>query len=311
MTIRLALVSLTAACMVAACGSEKPPPRTPPAPATGGVQAVFAVLDDFHAAAAQADEQRYFSHLSEDSVFLGTDASERWDKRAFRAYARPHFARGKAWSFRSVRRNVTIAPGGRFAWFDEDLATPNLGPARGSGVLAFSDGRWRITQYNLALTIPNERFALVKEAAGGALLAPADASGPISNLAWLSGAWLAEKPSGDRVEEIWSSASGGTLIGSGRTIRAGKTTFFEHLRIEARAGGVVYVAQPLGRPPTEFAAVEVSDSRLVFENRAHDWPKRLSYRRVAEGVSVRVEGDTGQPVEEWTMRPALVVRSAP
>ena len=83
----------------------------------------------------EADEARYFGHFAAGAVFLGTDATERWDAVAFRAYAHPHFARGKAWSFSAVRRAIILAPDGTVAWFDEDLATPNLGPARGSGVL--------------------------------------------------------------------------------------------------------------------------------------------------------------------------------
>ena len=38
-------------------------------------KAVAAVLDDWHAAAAVADEARYFAHFAPDSVFLGTDAT--------------------------------------------------------------------------------------------------------------------------------------------------------------------------------------------------------------------------------------------
>jgi ketosteroid isomerase-like protein len=125
--------------------------------------AVERVLDDWHRAAAEANEARYFGHLTEDAVFLGTDATERWDKAAFRAYAHPHFAKGKAWSFEATRRAVIFGERGDVAWFDEDLATPNLGPARGSGVLLRgSDGTWRIAHYNLTITVPNERFDAVK-----------------------------------------------------------------------------------------------------------------------------------------------------
>jgi len=74
-------------------------------------------LDDLHDAAARADEERYFAHFARGGVFLGTDATERWDVAAFRAYAHPHFARGKAWSLRGVRRNVAVR--GDLAWFDE------------------------------------------------------------------------------------------------------------------------------------------------------------------------------------------------
>jgi hypothetical protein len=118
-------------------------------------------LDDLHDAAAHADEERYFAHFAPDAVFLGTDATERWDLPAFRSYAHPHFARGKGWSFRGVRRRIAVRDD--VAWFEEDLETQNLGPARGSGILIYTGGRWLVEQYVLSITVPNERFRDVRE----------------------------------------------------------------------------------------------------------------------------------------------------
>lgn len=155
-------------------GADCPPPETAPTeglarPASAADTAaarseIAAVLDDWHDAAARADENRYFSHFATDAVFLGTDATERWDRDAFREYAHPHFESGRAWSFRSARREVIVSRDGSMAWFDEDLETENLGPSRGSGVMIRdSDGKWRIVHYNLAITVPNERFQAVRE----------------------------------------------------------------------------------------------------------------------------------------------------
>jgi hypothetical protein len=132
---------------------------------------ISAVIDDFHDAAAKADESRYFGHFAIGGVFLGTDGKERWTVPEFRAYAHPYFAKGKAWSFHPTRRAITVS--GDVAWFDEDLATPNLGPARGSGVLVRDSSRdpwapWKIAQYNLSVPIPNERFKDVKALIEGA-----------------------------------------------------------------------------------------------------------------------------------------------
>ncbi|MBP1772485.1 MAG: hypothetical protein H6P99_1648 [Holophagaceae bacterium] len=129
-------------------------------------KAVAAVLDDWHLAAAQADEGRYFAHLAEGAVFLGTDPAERWTKAAFQAWAHPIFQRGKAWSFRATRRAVAFSKDGRTAWFDEDLDTPNLGPARGSGVLTRDKERWLIQQYNLSVPIPNALMKAVRAQIG-------------------------------------------------------------------------------------------------------------------------------------------------
>ncbi|MEZ4293421.1 MAG: nuclear transport factor 2 family protein [Polyangiaceae bacterium] len=185
-----AVVSLTAAGCGAAAGpapacsgaeaavgqpsSSAPPPATAPVPSApsgearaADLKAIEAVLDDFHDAAAKADEGRYFGHLAEDAVFLGTDAAERWDKAAFLAYSHPHFAKGKAWAFRAVRRAVVLSPSGDSAWFDEDLATERLGPARGSGALVRTASGWSITLYNLTIPIPNDRFDAVRRVIAG------------------------------------------------------------------------------------------------------------------------------------------------
>jgi ketosteroid isomerase-like protein len=121
---------------------------------------VGAVLDDWHAAAAAADETRYFGHFTPDAVFLGTDATERWSVEEFRRYAHSYFAKGKAWSFKAVERHVSYSPDRSVAWFDERLDMPNLGPARGSGVLLRTPASWKISHYNLSVPIPN---ALMKE----------------------------------------------------------------------------------------------------------------------------------------------------
>jgi len=118
--------------------------------------AVGAVLDDFHAAAAAADGDRYFTHFSPDGVFVGTDATERWTVPEFRAYAEPHFAKGKGWTYHPVERHVQIAPDGDLAWFDERLVNEAYGETRGSGVLRRIDGHWRIEQYVLSFPIPND-----------------------------------------------------------------------------------------------------------------------------------------------------------
>jgi len=113
----------------------------------------------------------------------------------------------------------------------------------------------------------------------------------IEDLAWISGDW--ETTSGPlQIEEHWTRVAGGSMIGMGRTVAKGKTVFFEYLRIEARPDGIYYVAHPKARPGTDFKLVRVEGQSAVFENLAHDFPKRLIYRRNADGsLTTRVEGD--------------------
>ncbi len=161
------IAAMAALCAVAGCAAA-PPPKGPlgPGERESALAAVAHVLDDWHDAAARADEERYFGHFAPGGVFLGTDATERWELDAFRAYAHPHFAKGKAWSFRAHDRHIALHDG--VAYFDEALSTPNLGPARGSGVLLHDKGQWKIAQYNLSVPIPNERFKEVKALLEGA-----------------------------------------------------------------------------------------------------------------------------------------------
>ena len=138
---------------LAACDQQ-----TTHAPTQKPVKAdIDAVLDDWHSAASDADFDRYFGHFHDStSIFMGTDATERWTVPEFKAFAQPYFARGRAWSFSATTRYVYFSEEGNVAWFDEELDTPNLGPSRGTGVLVFGKTGWKIAHYNLTVPIPNE-----------------------------------------------------------------------------------------------------------------------------------------------------------
>jgi hypothetical protein len=132
-------------------GSSAPLPDEPFAQRTIGT-----VIDGWHAAAAAADEEKYFSSFTPDAVFLGTDATERWTRDEFRRFAHPYFAKGKAWTYKSTARWISFSPDHRVAWFDELLENAHLGTCRGSGVLVRIGETWRIAQYNLSIPIPND-----------------------------------------------------------------------------------------------------------------------------------------------------------
>lgn len=126
-------------------------------------QAIEVVLDDFHLAASEADGERYFGHMSADAVFLGTDATERWTRDEFRAYAGPYFDAGRGWTYTPRERHVFVGPDRRTAWFDERLWNDKYGECRGTGALLEVAGEWKIAHYNLTLPVPNEIAAEVVE----------------------------------------------------------------------------------------------------------------------------------------------------
>jgi len=120
--------------------------------------AIDGVLTAWHKAAADADFEAYFGLMTDDGVFLGTDATENWQNQEFRDFSKPYFDRGKAWSFTAVERNIYVGPKGVFAWFDELLDT-QMELCRGSGVLKKEKGEWKIAHYVLSIAVPNENVA--------------------------------------------------------------------------------------------------------------------------------------------------------
>jgi hypothetical protein len=122
---------------------------------------------------------------------------------------------------------------------------------------------------------------------------------PPPDLSWLEGHWCGTQGEA-RIEELWL-ARGDLMLNLGTTMRGGELVGFEYTRIEARAGGVVFVAQPGGVPPVEFALVESGPRRIAFANPAHDFPTRVAYWRDEAGLHAEIAG----PGEEGEQRIAF------
>lgn len=126
-------------------------------PSLASAGAVEAVLDDWHLAASEVDAARYLSHLSADARFLGTDAGERWDRETFVSYVNHYFVgEQRGWTYLPRDRHVELSPDGSMAWFDELLDNDGYGELRGTGVLRREGAVWRITQYSMTFTVPND-----------------------------------------------------------------------------------------------------------------------------------------------------------
>ena len=96
--------------------------------------------------------------------------------------------------------------------------------------------------------------------------------------------------SGARTSSSWTAARAGTMLGVSRTVRGDSTVAWEHLRIFRRGGRLVYGALPSGQRYAEFTATEASDTLVVFENPAHDFPQRILYRPAGDSLHARIGG---------------------
>jgi Domain of unknown function (DUF6265) len=125
----------------------------------------------------------------------------------------------------------------------------------------------------------------------------------IEDLAWMEGHWAATID-GVATEEIWSAPGGGMMLGMHRDIRKTKTSF-EFFRVAETPEGLVYFAQPSGRPPTPFHLTEARKNWVVFENPEHDFPKRIIYSREGNALCASVDGGGQSKGEEkwcWEKR---------
>ena len=122
---------------------------------TNQTQMINQLLDNWHKAATDADLDNYFNKMTEDAIYLGTDAGERWTKDEFYKFCKPYFDKGKAWDFKAKNRTVYFSENFKTAWFEETLDTW-MGACRGSGVLVYQNSEWKIKHYNLAVAVPND-----------------------------------------------------------------------------------------------------------------------------------------------------------
>lgn len=119
-------------------------------------QLIAAMLDSFNVAAGKANYRAYFNFYTSDAIFIGTDATERWDKTQFMVWAKPYFDRGRAWNFKALERHIYLNAKGDLGWFDELLQT-QMKICRGSGVVVKQGNTWKVQQYVLSMTIPNSK----------------------------------------------------------------------------------------------------------------------------------------------------------
>lgn len=115
------------------------------------------MLDEFNLAAANSEYEKYFNFFTDDGRFIGTDASENWDKKSFMSFSKPFFDKKKTWNFKSIQRNIYVSEDCNFAWFDELLSTW-MKICRGSGVVVKENNQWKLKQYVLSTTVPNTQI---------------------------------------------------------------------------------------------------------------------------------------------------------
>lgn len=81
------------------------------------------------------------------------------------------------------------------------------------------------------------------------------------------------------------------MLGMSRTVINAALRDWEFVLLGPSAAGLAYQVTPARQNPTSFPATAVSDTMLVFENAANDFPQRVIYRRKgSDSLLARIEG---------------------
>lgn len=117
------------------------------------------------------------------------------------------------------------------------------------------------------------------------------ATASVSDLAWMTGCWQSVGGEEGSVE-IWMAPAGGIMLGMNRSMRDGKASGYEFMRIIEKAdGSLVFVASPSGQDSATFTVADLGSGNVVFENSAHDFPQRIIYRLISDDHLLgRIEG---------------------
>jgi len=118
---------------------------------------IDSLINEWHHAAAIADEKAFFGFMTEGAVYIGTDTSERWQRDELAKWSEKYFQRPSAWDFKPISRNITFGPAKNIAWFDELLDTW-MGVCRSTGIVEWVDDQWKLVHYQLSLTLPNDQL---------------------------------------------------------------------------------------------------------------------------------------------------------
>jgi hypothetical protein len=114
-------------------------------------------MDNWHKAAATADEEVFFGSMTENGIYLGTDKTEKWTRDEMAKWANEYFQKESAWSFKATERDIYFSEDGKTAWLNEKLDTW-MGVCKGTAVLVLKPEGWKIALYDLSVTVDNDRI---------------------------------------------------------------------------------------------------------------------------------------------------------
>jgi hypothetical protein len=128
----------------------------------------------------------------------------------------------------------------------------------------------------------------------------------LNKMKWLQGHWEQKLEEGLLVEN-WKIENDSTFSGETYFMTTKDTVHFEYIKLTQKEDELVYIATVMGQnndQPVEFKLTSDNDKVFDFENPAHDYPQKITYKKVSATqltatISGKQQGKSSQ--ESFTM----------
>ncbi|MCF6132021.1 DUF6265 family protein [Flavobacterium wongokense] len=106
----------------------------------------------------------------------------------------------------------------------------------------------------------------------------------LKKMEWVIGSWEQKLPDGI-VSEIWTKENDSTFTGRSFFIKEKDTIHLENIVLTQKGDNLLYIPTVNGQnnnEPTTFTMTSDAENAFSFENPAHDYPQKITYKRVNE-----------------------------
>lgn len=118
----------------------------------------------------------------------------------------------------------------------------------------------------------------------------------IKNAKWLIGTWENKTKKGT-IYETWTKVSKTEFQGKSYKLKDKDTIVFETIRLVQEKNSLYYipiVKNQNNELPVKFSGIITSKNKLVFENKAHDFPQIISYSKInKDSLVAEISGSKG------------------
>lgn len=104
----------------------------------------------------------------------------------------------------------------------------------------------------------------------------------LSNAEWFIGTWESRTSKGS-LYETWTKRDEHSFTGRSYYMNNADTVLFETIELVEKDGKLLYIVnapEEKHEKPVPFESTEVNENQFIFENRQHDFPQVILYRKI-------------------------------